>query len=338
MEKEKNISYDRKILFETKFISQPDFILFAHSPTLTRLKNGDLLALWFAGSDEGKPDVRIWQSRFHDGAWEMAQAIISPELISKETRCYVRKVGNPVVCRSSEGTLHLFVVTAIGGWAASSLNELDCYDEGKTWHNVRRLVLTPFFNLSTLCRTSPVPLTDGGFYLPVYHESVRDYPEILRFDSTGKFVQQIRMTSHNDVLQPSIVPLGKEEAYAFFRNNGDAQRILYRQQTDNCGLEWGNLIKTNLINPNSSLVVREIFPRKFIMIHNPTNRDTIAISISYDGLAWKEIYSLDYMPSESFSYPAIYVQDGVIDVLYAWKKQKIKHVRFNVAWLKSKGF
>lgn len=336
--KEENIFGNNKILFETKFIPQPDFILFAHSPTLTRLSNGDLLALWFAGSDEGKPDVKIWQSRFHDGVWEMANAVVSPELITQETRRYVRKVGNPVVYRSSKGTLHLFVVTAIGGWSASSLNELDSYDEGKTWQNAQRIILSPFFDLSTLCRTSPVPLTDGGFYLPVYHESVRDYPEIIRFNSAGKFVQQIRMTSHNDILQPTIVPLDKQKAYAFFRNNGDEPRILYRQQTDNSGLKWSSLENTNLINPNSSLVVREILPGKFLMIHNPIDRDRIAISMSDDGLSWKEICSLDYMPGESFSYPAIYVHNDIIDVLYSWKKQKIKHVRFNLAWLKSKSF
>jgi predicted neuraminidase len=337
LEKENTLD-NGNILFETGFIPQPDFILFAHSPTLTRLSNGDLLALWFAGSDEGKPDVKIWQSKCHDGVWEIAHPVVSPELISKETRRYVRKVGNPVVYRTDDGILHLFVVTAIGGWAASSLNELDSYDEGKTWQNARRLVLTPFFDLSTLCRTSPVALKDGGFYLPVYHESIRDYPEILRFDSAGNFVNQIRMTSHNDVLQPSIVPLNKQKAYAFFRNNGNDPKILYRQQTNNCGLEWGSLEATNLTNPNSSLVVKEILPGKFLMVHNPNDRCKIALSTSNDGINWQEIYTLDNMTGESFSYPAIYVHDDITDILYSWKKQKIKHVKLNLAWLKTKGF
>lgn len=338
LNKWENTFDNSKVLFQTGFIPQPDFILFAHSPTLTRLSNGDLLALWFAGNDEGTPDVKIWQAKYHAGVWEMASAVVSPELISRVTNRYVRKVGNPVVYRSAEGILHLFVVTAVGGWAASSLNELDSYDEGKTWQNARRLVLTPFFDLSTLCRTSPVALKDGGFYLPVYHESVRDYPEILRFDSGGKFIQQIRMTSHNDILQPTIVPIDNQKGYAFFRNNGDDPRTLYRQQTNNCGLEWGILEKTNLINPNSSLVVKELMPGRFLMVHNPSDRDKIAISISDDALNWKEICFLDYIPGESFSYPSIYVYDDIIDVLYSWKKQKIKHVRFNLAWLKSKGF
>ena len=338
LNKQKNSLDSSRILLETRFIPQPDFILFAHSPTLTRLSNGDLLALWFAGNDEGKPDVKIWQSTCHNGAWKMAHTVVSPELISKETKRYVRKVGNPVVYKSAKGTLHLFVVTAIGGWAASSLNELDSYDEGKTWQNTRRLILTPFFDLSTLCRTSPVALNDGGFYLPVYHESVRDYPEILRFDSEGNFVQQIRMTSHNDILQPSIVPLDKQKAYAFFRNNGDEPRTLYRQQTNNCGLEWGELEKTNLNNPNSSLVVEEILPGKFLMVHNPDDRCKITLSTSNDGLKWQEFYTLEDVTGESFSYPSIYVNDDIIDILYSWKKQKIKHVRFNLAWLKSKGF
>ena len=320
--------------FNYHILPQPQFLLAAHSATVTVLPNGHLLALWFAGSHEGKADVKIWQSQFDGDKWSMAKIAVSPMMIAKATHRYIKKVGNPVVYLASNGVLHLFVVSvSVGGWSGSSLNHFISRDQGNTWIDGKKIVLSPLLNLSTLVRTNAITLSDGGFYLPVYHELMRTYPEILRFDKDGNFIEQIRLTNHNTLLQPTLLPLNSTNALAYMRNNGRENNLLYYQQTQNGGSTWGNIIPTNLTNPDSSLVVGRIKESQYIMVHNLKNREQLSLAVSSDGKQWRDIYLLENSKNTEFSYPALQIHDGIIDILYTWKRLNIKHVRFNQSWL-----
>ena len=50
-------------------------------------------------------------------------------------------------------------------------------------------------------------------------------------------------------------------------------------------------------------------------------------------LLWYDIYLLENAHTGEFSYPAIQIHDGIIDILYTDERKDIKHVRFNQAWL-----
>lgn len=328
----------KAVLFESSLIPQPQFLLASHSATVEVLPNGNLIALWFAGSHEGKPDVKIWQSYFDGKSWSVGQDVVSPEIISKDTHRFIKKVGNPVVYKAQDGKLHLFVVSvSIGGWSGSSLNHFISNDLGKTWQKAHKLILTPFINISTLNRTKAIGLSDGGFYLPVYHEFMRTYPEMLRFDKNGKFIEQTRLNSQNTLLQPALLPLSESHAFSYYRNNTRRDKVLYYQETFDGGETWSRLAPTNLENQDSSLVVAEIKPDQFIMLHNIGSRNRLALAVSKDGKKWVDVYLLENgKPDNEFSYPAIQVHDGLIDILYTWKRNDIKHVRFNSAWLDKK--
>ena len=328
--------------FASEFIPQPEYLKFSHSSTLIKLANGDLLALWFAGSKEGQPDVKIWQSRFTNGKWEMAHAVMSNYSLMYDSNRYISKLGNPVVYRASNGDLHLFVVSvSIGGWGGSRLNQLTSHDNGKTWSRALELVLNPFLNISTLDRVNAVSLQDGGFYLPVYHEFMRSYPFLLRFDVNGNFIEQIRISNKNTLLQPSLVAINESTAYVYMRNNNKKDNILYRQETIDGGLHWGNAQATNMTNPDSSLVVAKIAENKLLMVYNiaaPTgNRGKLALATSDDGINWRPVALLENSPNDEFSYPAIVVDGDQIDITYTWsrksEKHVIKHIRFNLEWL-----
>lgn len=334
-----------KPFFSTELIPQPSSLLSAHSATLTRFSNGDLLALWFAGSHEGKPDVKIWQSIYTNHHWQMATIAVSPQSLQDALGEYVYKLGNPVVYRALNGKLHLFVVSVtIGGWAGSRVNHFVSNDNGKTWKFSRLLILSPLLNFSTLVRTNPVTLVGGGFYLPVYNEFTMTYPEILQFDDNGNFVRQQRMTLNRDsLLQPSIVPLSADTAITFLRNKALKNDKLYIQKTYDGGVSWGGLSATNLTNHDSSLVVVKLDSKLLLMVHNAykehsseknyDDRGCLALAVSEDGVTWRDIYDLEHDGKDEFSYPAIFVNDDTIDILYTWKRKQIKHVRFNHAWL-----
>lgn len=330
-----------KAIFESEFIPSPKFLKTSHSSSIVLLKNGDLLAFWFAGSREGQPDVKIWQSRYANGKWEMAHPIVSNYSLMSDLKRYISKLGNPVIYQTEDGRLHLFVVSvSIGGWGGASLNHLISNDEGKTWSRAKKLVLDPFTNISTLARSQPIPLQDGGFYLPVYQEFILKYPELLRFDKHGNFLQKIRISNHNTLLQPALVAIDESTAYAYMRNNGRINRILYRQVTHDGGLTWSNLQATNLNNYDASIAVAKLKPNLFLLVYNIKNRSKLALAISHDGLNWQTIKLLENYTDQGyaeFSYPSIIVHDEIVDISYTWYvpsiRHSIKHVRFNLAYL-----
>ena len=329
-----NISIDSAPYFKYEPIPQPAFLLASHAATLEVLPNGNLIALWFAGSHEGKPDVKIWQSIYDGEQWGMATVAVSPARIGYDTKRFIKKVGNPVVYLEQNGKLHLFVVSVgIGGWSGSSLNHFVSINNGMSWEPAEKLILSPFLNISTLDRTRAISLADGGFYLPVYHEFMRTYPELLRFDQNGQFIREIRLNAHNNLLQPALLPLTDKDALVYMRNNGRHDNILYYQQTHDGGLTWSATSPTNLTNQDSSLVVSQVQPGKYIMLHNIDKREKLALAVSSDGTSWRDIFLLENQPDGEFSYPAIQVHDGIIDILYTQQRKDIKHVRFNLAWL-----
>ncbi len=324
--------------FTSEIIPQPPFLAASHAATLEILPNGNLLALWFAGSHEGKPDVKIWQSTFDGESWSMAHEIVSPQLLTKTTNTYVKKVGNPVVYVAPNGVVHLFVISVslIGGWSASNLNHFISTDMATTWSGGERLILTPFFNISTLVRTNPIALKDGGFYLPVYHELIQTYPELLRFDQNGNFIEQIKISGHNSLIQPSILVLNDKDAVAFMRNHNRVKvnNKLYYQTTNDGGFSWHDPEVTNLTNQDSSLVVARIESLQYLMVHNISGRNKLSLAISNDFSNWHDIYALESGTlSQEFSYPAIKIHDGIVDVLYTWDRLAIKHVQFSLSWL-----
>lgn len=325
---------NEKSFFNSYYIPQPHFLKSAHSSSIAKLPNSNLIAFWFAGSREGATDVKIWQSTYNGKNWSMAHAIISPKFISNFSKRYTKKVGNPVVYLAKDSTLHLFIVSvSIGGWSGSSLNHFISYDYGNHWTAKEKLILSPFFNISTLDRINAISLDDGGFYLPVYHELIRTYPEILRFDSKGNFLYQTRLTNKNTLLQPTILPISSKTAFVYMRNNKRINNFLYYQKTTNGGLKWGRVLPTNLNNEDSSLVVKRIKDNEFLMIHNQGGRNKLAIALSNDGVNWNDYYLLEDSVNDEFSYPSIDIHDGIINILYTWKRLMIKHVQFNIKWL-----
>lgn len=328
-----NTASSKLPLYKFESIPEPSFLLAAHAATLEVLPNGDLIALWFAGSHEGKPDVKIWQSKYNGTNWEMAHYVVSPAIIAKDTNLFIKKVGNPVVYLANDGKLHLFVVSVgVGGWSGSSLNHFVSTNNGNNWGNGEKLILSPFINISTLDRTRAVTLSDGGFYLPVYHEFIRTYPELLRFDKNGKFIKQQRLNNHNNLLQPALLPMSDDNALVYMRNNTRHDNILYYQFTHDGGVNWTKPAPTNLTNQDSSLVVA-MLGDTFLMVHNIAKRNKLALASSKDGINWTDFYLLENSPEGEFSYPAIQVHGDNVDILYTWERKYIKHVSFNKAWL-----
>ncbi len=68
------------------------------------------------------------------------------------------------------------------------------------------------------------------------------------------------------------------------------------------------------------------------------NREMLQLAVSNDrGLNWVRIHTLENSPDQEFSYPyMIGGQNGLIHLVYTWKRKRIKHVVFNEAWVDHK--
>ncbi|MBW8076623.1 MAG: hypothetical protein GJU76_00770, partial [Gallionella sp.] len=161
----------------TRFVSRQQQIS-THASSLIELNDGRVRAFWFAGSREGAEDVEIRSAVFDGKQWSEERGVIDREHTQQALLRYVKKLGNPVAARAPDGAIWLYYVTvSLGGWAGSSLTTMTSRDEGETWSAPRRLITSPFFNISTLIKGTPFAYSDGTIGLPVYHEFLGKFGE-----------------------------------------------------------------------------------------------------------------------------------------------------------------
>lgn len=303
-----------------------------------------LLAAWFGGSREGAADVSLYQSGWTLGkAWAPAREMLSRTEAERQLGRNVRKLGNPLFV-SEPGRLQLFFVSvSYGGWAGSAINRSQSDDDGASWSEARRLVTSPFFNLSTLVRNPGSWYSDGSLGLPVYHEFINKHGEWLRLDTDGRVLGKSRMAMPRPTLQPAVVPLDGEHAVAALRDSGPGPNQIQWSETRDGGQNWVQKSARSIPNPNSAAAMIGLRDGSLLMACNPIpgNRNQLSLLRSTDqGDTWNLVRVIEASPDdrEEFSYPAL-LQDrtGMIHLLYTWKRQGIRHARFTQAWLNHPG-
>jgi predicted neuraminidase len=320
-----------------------------HSATAAEIAGGRLRAFWYGGSREGASDVALYTSVYspEEGAWSAEHAVMTRELAQRHLRRSVRKLGNPVVGRDRGGRLCLYFVTvSVGGWAGSAVNLMVSEDEGETWGPPRRLVASPFFNISTLVKGPPLLFSDGSTGLPVYHEFLGKFGELLRLDAAGHVIRKTRLSWGQSSLQPVIVPRSEAEAVGFMRYAGDPPNRILMVRTNDGGAHWSAPARTALPNPNAAIASALLAGGPLLLAFNndEESREDLSLAVSENfGDSWRVVRRLEGDPNSpgapvaEYSYPWI-MQDraGDIHVLYTWGRSRIKHVRFNRAWLEGK--
>lgn len=342
-------------LFQDRFIEHETEVGYVHCPSLCEVSPGSLACAWYAGTREGAKDVGVWLSDLSQTAkiataspaetpsqvtsWSVPRVIMDRAIATEELDRYIRKVGNALLFTDAEQRLWLIYVSiAVGGWSGSSLNARCSLDQGVTWQQSHRLSLSPCFNISELVRAAPVRLTSGEIGLPIYHEFVGQFPEMLWLRPQGDRLAatKTRMAGGHSFIQPVIVPMGPQHAIAYLRNLTSARRISY-QETQDAGLTWTSPQSLSLPNPNSSMAAVRLSNGSVLMAFNDSteNREDMTLAVSADGIRdWQRISVLDRVAKEFFAYPYLtQSSDGVIHLVYSWKMKKVRHVAFNEAWV-----
>jgi predicted neuraminidase len=312
-----------------------------HVSSLCELPGGGLAAAWYGGTREGARDVAIYLATCEPGAdtWSAPQPLVTRESAARETFRYVKKVGNPLLFAGTNGQVCLLYVSiAVGGWSGSSLNLKQSFDSGRTWSWSRRLGLSPCFNVSELVKNGPTRLADGGWVVPIYHELLGKFPELLwlHADAAGVTAVKSRPFGGQTAFQPALVALDAEQALLLCRTAGSL-RETYLARTDTTARHWTPPQPTGLPNPDSGLDALRLSDGRLLLAFNdtPAGREVLRLAWSTDdGRNWTRAATLADDPGAEFSYPfLLQTRDGLVHVSYTWKRRGIKHVTFNLAWL-----
>lgn len=316
-----------------------------HCATLFETSEGGLSAFWYGGSREGGKDVVIYSASLPPGATQWGQATVVQDRaqVQRQLKRYIKKLGNPVAFRDQTGTLWLyFVSVSVGGWAGSAVNVMRSQDDGQTWEPARRLVTSPFFNVSTLVKGAAVPYANQAIGLPVYHEFMGKFGELLYIDAQGRIRDKKRLSWGRESLQPVLIPLSEDKAQVYMRFAGhEPNKTLYTETQDG-GVSWKTPVKIDLPNPNSAVAgLRHSSGRLLLVFNNSSNhRNRLSLAASDDeGKHWRILHEFERRDVASkqhhYSYPFM-IEDarGHVHVLYSYNRDYIKHVEFNPVWLR----
>ncbi len=311
-------------ILESEFIFETVPFASCHASTIVEPTPGALVAAWFGGTAEGKPDVAIWVSRKVAGQWTDPVEVANGEQ-SDGTR---QPCWNPVLFQPRDG-MPLWLFYKVGPSPERWWGELrTSSDGGQTWSAARRLpegILGPIKN-------KPLQLAQGTLICGSSSEGLSPPPvwqlHFERSTDMGRTWNKIRVPVGEEspaAIQPSILQHadGRLEAVGRTRSG----RIFTTSSTD-LGISWTPLTLTDLPNPNSGTDAVTLADYRHLLIYNHTarGRSPLNLAIAQDDGTWQAALVLESTPGE-YSYPAIIqTADGRVHAVYTWRRQRIKHV------------
>lgn len=328
--------------FASGFVD-PEFLTpSVHVASLCEISGGRMLAAWYGGTREGARDVNIYTATLDSGAtnWTAPRVAVTRDSAQQELGRYVKKVGNALLfADGGERVSLLYVSIALGGWSGSSLNLKTSADGGHTWSSSQRLHLSPFFNISELVKNQPAALRDGSWAVPIYHELAGKFSELLWLSGPGGLLgyRKTRVNGGVTAFQPALVPISARRALLLARDNSNAGQ-LWASRSEAGGDSWSAPAHAGLPNPHSGLDAIRLRDGRVLLAFNDTqdNRSNLRLAMSSDaGVTWQRVTPLlEEESGQEFSYPFLrQSSDGLIHLVYTWKRKGIRHVSFNSAWL-----
>lgn len=305
-------------VLKSEFIFDTAPFASCHASTIEETDDG-LIAAWFGGTAEGKPDVGIWVSRQVRGHWDAPVEVAD----GRQADGTLWPCWNPVLFQPRIGPLLLFYKVGPAPWTNWWGMLIESSDGGKTWSTPRRLpdgILGPIKN-------KPVQLDDGAIVCPSSIETDGWRVHFERSTDGGKTWASTEPVNDGKVIaaiQPSILVHSQTYLQAIGRTK---QHRLFTIDSKDSGQTWGPMTLTDLPNPNSGTDAVTLRDGRFLLVYNPTTKDRhpLAVAISKDGRAWTTTAILENGSGE-FSYPAvIQTHDGLVHITYTWNRTHIRH-------------
>lgn len=304
-----------------------------HASSITETANGDLLVTWYGGSYESSDDEALFMARRKKGQsfWE------PPEMLLREPQA---PVGNAVIFTDQRGRVWIVwgrmeatqPLLAHSGWDRTRLMYRISEDNGYTWSKDQ---LFPLDTTGWLPRNLPIKLTTGELVLPLSDE--RNNTDLSFFvitkDAGKTWVKSsVIPNSRSQGEQPTVAQRKDGSLLAFLRTT---PRLLQTESLDH-GMTWSPAQSTDLKDPDAAISLRALKDGNLLLAWNnqERGRSPLHIARSTDGgKTWNTPLVLEANPGE-YSYPSIFqTSDGLIHVIYTYRRYSIKHVVFNEDWL-----
>ncbi len=326
----KGILVDEFIYTEAPFPS-------AHASTIAETPAG-LIAAWFGGTKEGNKDVCIWTSHLDGNKWT-APVKVAEGVINDSTRyaCY-----NPVLFQVPGGELLLFykIGPNVAGWTGWMMRSKD---NGKTWSTREKLpdgFLGPIKNKPLLINgilICPSSTEKNGW--KVHLEYTND------FGKTWTKSEDINDGKITSAIQPSILTYKDSSMQVLCRSKN---RTINESWSKDGGKTWSNMTASSLPNNNSGTDAVTLKDGRQLLVYNHVKphdtlrngkgaRTPLNVAISKDGKNWFAALILEDSPISQYSYPSvIQSKDGMVHIVYTWRRQRIKYVKVDPSKLKLK--
>ncbi|MBT0881790.1 sialidase family protein [Campylobacter sp. 2018MI13] len=305
-------------------------VLSAHSSSTISLNNDYLLSVFFAGSKEGAKDVAIYASIYQGANYLEPFALITREKLMKDSKEYIKKIGNPTLVKT-DNKIHLFVVgVSFGGWANSKIYHYISSIDTIDFKFQKVLHLSPFANISNLVRANAIYVNLGkefGFLLPIYHELANKYPLALVFNNLGELLKIKKLTNAKDLFQPSVVAINDKLALFAFRSSKSANYDFYTMTCDNL-LNCNDLTKTNLKNYDNSINLFKVNNDIFLLFNSDKDgsRNTLSLAIMKDYNDFHRILDID--KGKEMSYASLFISDNKAHITYTHNRDFIQYKQF----------
>lgn len=313
-----------------------------------------LLCAWFAGTEEGTSDNRIWGSwRDPNGVWS------DPRIIAGTTPV---AHWNPVLAHAPNGEVWLFHkrggrISSWSTWVCTSS------DEGATWSEPRELVPGDTGGRGPV-KNPPIRAADGAWLAPGSTEEWNSAGAVWEsfvdrsVDGGSTWTaSQIPLARGGlqgaGIIQPALWTSGARVGALMRSTEGRA----YVSFSSDGGRTFGPAEASSLPNNNSGLTVAQLPGGFLACVYNPTttnwgSRCPLAVAVSSDGRDWVPavvvedgVTPLDgfdpSLPAESstgfqprdegvrtdgtgeYSYPAAVVCGGELVITYTWQRKAI---------------
>ena len=304
-----------------------------HASSIIEAANGDLLVTWYGGSYESSDDEALFMARRKKGqlAWE------TPVMLWRYLK---QPVGNAVIFTDQRGRVWIVwgrmearqPLLAHTGWERTRLLYRISEDNGYHWSEDK---LFPMDTTGWLPRNLAIKLSTGELVVPLSDE--RNDKDLSFFvitkDSGATWVKSNDIpNAQSQGEQPTVAQRKDGSLLAFLRTG---PRLLQTESFDR-GITWSPAKLTGLKNPDAAISLCSLQNGNLVLTWNnqERGRSQLHIARSTDGgKSWSTPLLLESNPGE-YSYPSIFqASDGLIHVIYTYRRYSIKHVVFNEDWL-----
>lgn len=299
-----------------------------HAATIEQTSGGDLLSAFYGGHHEGDKASAIWLCRKAKGSddWSAPQRVAGGNGVA----CW-----NPVLYQIPDGDMLLFYKqgTQVSKWSGWLLRSSD---GGQSWGEPELLpegLLGP-------AKNKPI-FSQGRIICPASDEKDGWHVYFEYSDDTGRSWQRtpfVEAPGGIEAIQPSIIQLKDGRLIAYCRTK--QAKVAYTISTDN-GNSWSPLKLSGIANNNSGIDVCKLSDSAYYMVCNNwpipegmenAPRTPLSLLFSNDGFRWKQCETLENSNIGEYSYPSIIATpDGRLQIVYTWRRQRIKYVRYDVS-------